>query len=173
MMFSKKPKILNEPDNIFKKLLDVVPQNLSRKGTRKYLKEFTLQELPEFEDVQADLFTREHCVPTNVLYVSYGTKNMAAKSTLNIGYPPSIWKKVSQAHRKQMFKKLDSVLDEKFAKGVNSDNVVYWQKGFTIIGKKLKTMKKKFKGTVYITIESFDTRVFPIEVVFETLSYKG
>jgi len=60
-----------------------------------------------------------------------------------------------------MFKKLDSVLDEKFARGVNSDNVIYWQKGFTIIGKKLKTIKEEFEGVIYITIESFDTRVFP------------
>lgn len=45
--FLKKPEIFNRLDDTFKKLLDVVPQNLSREKTRAYLTEFTLQELPE------------------------------------------------------------------------------------------------------------------------------
>lgn len=172
-IFLKKLKVISEFDNIFKKLLDVVPQNLSREEAREYLKEFALHEQPEFEGVQADIFTRQNCVPTNVLSVFYGTKNRAMKSIINIGYPLAVWKKVSQAHREQMSKKLDSVLDEKFAKGVGPNNVIYWQKGFTIIGKKLKTMKGEFEGALYISIESFDTRVFPMEVVFEELSHDG
>lgn len=172
-ILSKKLIVLNEFDDIFKKLLNVVPQNLSREETRTYLKEFILEELPEVEGSRADLFKRPNCVPTNVLYVYYGTRNKALKSTLDIGYPPNIRKIASQAHRKMMFKKLDSLLDEKFARGVNSDNVVYWQKGFTIIGKNLKTMKNDSREVLCITLESFDTRIFPLEDIFDKLGNKN
>jgi hypothetical protein len=171
-MFIFNKQIFSKPDDIFKKLLDVVPQSLSREETRIYLKEFKFDELPQVEGVQADLFFRPNCFPTNVMYVSYGTRNKAITSTLNIGYPALIWKIVWQAHRKQMFKKLDFVLDEKFGRRINSNNVVYWQKGFTIVGKNLRAMKKEFKGALYITIESFDTRIFPMDVAFEKLNYK-
>lgn len=117
MIFSKKLKIFNKPDNTFRKFLDVVPQTLSRKETREFLREFRLK-----------------------------------------------------VHRRMMSKKLDSVLDEKFVRRTNSGDVVYWQKGFTMIVKKLKTIKKEFNEAVYITIESFDTRVFPMEVVFRELT---
>lgn len=171
--FFKKPEVSSEFDETFKKLLDVVPRNLSREDTRAYLKDFTLQELPEYEGVRADLFARPSCIPTNVLYVSYGTKNRAVKSLINIGYPSYIPNRVSQAHRKMMFNKLDSVLDESFRRAVNPDNIVYWCKGSVIIGKNLKKTKKEFKGAPYISVESFDTQVFPVEVVFKTLTKKA
>lgn len=68
-----------------------------------------------------------------------------------------------------LFKKLDAVLDENFRRVINPDNFVYWCRDFTMIGKGLKKTEKVFKGGPYISIESFDTRVFPVEVVFRRL----
>lgn len=115
-------QIFNKIDSTFEKLFDVVCNNLSREQTRDLLKEFHLQELPDVDDVRADLFSRPNIIPTNVICVFYRPNGLAGKADINIGYPKYIPKFISEMGRKQMVRKLDGFLDKRFGSAITSTN---------------------------------------------------
>lgn len=163
-------RIFNKIDATFEQLLNVVSQNLTREQTRNLLKEFHLQELPDVDEIRADLFSRPNIVPTNVIYVLYLPTDKAVKSDINIGYPKYIPKIIAETHRRQMLRKLDKFLNERFGPAKSFANGIYWKSLSTLVIRNLKeTGKGPVKGALYIGIEVFDTNIFPTEKALEKI----
>lgn len=163
-------KLFNKIDSTFEKLFDVVCNNLSREQTRDLLKEFYLQELPDVDNVRAELFSRPSIVPTNVICVFYRPDGLAGKANINIGYPKYVPKFISKVHRKQLLRKLDKFFNKRFGAEISCANGIYWQSGDTLIIRNLKeTDTGKASGAPYIGIEVFDNKIYPKEKALEKI----
>lgn len=174
MLFTKN-KVLNERDETFTKLLDIIPNALSRKETKEYLNEYTF--IPEGRRIhkdfefESDCYYRPKIVPRPLIRILYD-EDRPFSSDIYLVYPLKgvvITGVVHQAHRKMLFKKLDSVLEEKFGRPGRERGLTFWHKGFTLV---VKTLYQERDGRLGIRIASSDTRTYPVERIFEDYENK-
>ncbi len=160
-----KEKVLNNLDNTFIKLLDIIPRVLSRKKTKAYLKEYNfISENHHFhKDFISDYYYRPQVVPRPSMRVLYD-KNKPFSSTIWLTYPLNINKFIVKKHRKKVFKKLDSVLESKFGRAGMENGLTFWHKGFSLI---IKDFSEEKDGRLGIKISLFNTKMYPIEKIFE------
>lgn len=164
MWFTKK-RVLNNLDDTFIKLLDVVPHVLSRKKSKEYLNEYKF--VPEnhqfHKNFISDYYYRPQIVPRTSIRTLYD-KNKPFNSIIWLTYPLNINKIIVKKHRKMIFKKLDSILESKFGRAGTKNGLTFWHKGFTLI---IKNLSEEKNGRLGIKTSLFNTKTYPVEKIFE------
>lgn len=161
-------KMFIGPDTAFKKLFDVIPQELGRDKTREYLSDFTHKELPGEEGVHIDIFKREGVLPTNEFVAIYDLDGKAKVGIIHVEYTPKIGK-ISFRHVSTLSKQIDKFFKKenyeyKFLEG----NIYYWQKGDVVILKQVKN-SKFFPGYPKIEIYIRNVKNYSFELIREVL----